>query len=321
MPIGWDTTGVPVLTWTLVAAGSVCLLLATLLARSGRRLALIRRDNRQLRSMVAHRMERPNVFSHEVRTPLALIQGAGELLLEETPGPLTGRQREFVETIVDNTAQMSALAENMLAEARVDAQLVELHRSQVEIRSLVRDAVNELRRLTHTPLELQNSGRRIVLAADANLLRQALWNLVNNAVRHAGEGAAVAVQVVESEGCVIISVSDDGTGMSETEREQLFRPFTGDLAAISEGHGTGLGMMVTQRVIAAHGGRVLVDTIAGRGTSVFCTIPLDSGTADPDASAPQAPTTASAGPDHDARVPAGPNPDRLATAPSQETPT
>ncbi|MDN5976605.1 sensor histidine kinase [Acidipropionibacterium jensenii] len=259
--------------WILLVVIAAGLVLTNLWIRSRRGLVLIRRDNEQLRTLVAHRMEHPNVFSHEVRTPLALIQGAAELLSEETPGPLTERQREFVETILDNTAQMSALAENMLAEARVDAQLVELHRSQVEIRGLVRDAVNELRRLTHTALEMQNSGRRILLAADANLLRQALWNLVNNAVRHAGEGAVVTVQVTESEGCVVICVSDDGAGMSQAEREQLFRPFTGDLTAM-ENHGTGLGMMVTQRVIEAHGGRVLVDTLAGRGTSIFCTIPI-----------------------------------------------
>lgn len=263
----------PAFLWILLIVIAAGLVMTDLWIRARRSLLLIRRDNQQLRALVAHRMERPNVFSHEVRTPLALIQGSAELLNEETPGPLTERQREFVETILDNTAQMSALAENMLAEARVDAQLVELHRSQVEIRGLVRDAVNELRRLTHTPLEMQNSGRRITLAADANLLRQALWNLVNNAVRHAGEGAVVTVQVAESEGYVIICVSDDGTGMSQAEREQLFRPFTGDLTAL-ESHGTGLGMMVTQRVIEAHGGRVLVDTLAGRGTSIFCTIPI-----------------------------------------------
>lgn len=262
--------------WTLVVLAGLCLVAVALWLVTRRRLALARRDNAALRTMVARRMERPNVFSHEVRTPLALIHGATELLLEETPGPLTDHQREFLETIADNTAQMSGLADNLLTEARVQSQLLTLHRTQVEVRALMRRTVADLRRFSRIPVELVDTGRRITVEADPNLLRQALWNLVGNAVRHAGDDACVSVEVGESEDTLVIAVSDDGAGMSDADRELLFRPFSADLrdAGDPSPHGTGLGMMVTQQIVAAHGGRVLVDTITGRGTTVFCTLPV-----------------------------------------------
>ena len=249
------TDRVHALVWVAAALGTLCAALSVLAIVLRRRLVLLRADNEYLRGAVRHRMERPQLFSHEVRTPLALIRGAAELLLEGAPGPLTERQREFIETIADNSAQMTQLSETMLTEARIEAQLLSLHRERIEIRSLVRQTISQLRHFTRIPIELDNTGPRIVLDGDPALLRQALWNLVNNAVRHAGPGAAITVQVTEA------------------ERARLFRPFSAPIGQ-DEGRGTGLGMLVAQRVVAAHGGRILVDTIDGRGTSILCALPL-----------------------------------------------
>ncbi|SPF69046.1 histidine kinase [Propionibacterium ruminifibrarum] len=261
------------LVWAVVLLGVACAGSGVLALVLRRRLTLLRADNEQLRSVVRRRMERPQIFSHEVRTPLALIRGATELLLEGTPGPLTERQREFVETIADNTAQMTQLSETMLTEARIEAQLLTLRRERVEVRSLVRQAVSELRHFTRIPIELDNTGARISLDGDPALLRQALWNLVNNAVRHAGPGATISVQVSEADETAVIAVTDDGAGMTDSDRARLFQPFSSPPGE-NDRHGTGLGMLVAQRVIAAHGGRLLIDTIDGRGTSILCALPL-----------------------------------------------
>lgn len=263
------------LVWAVVVLGLVCVALCVLALVLRRRLIRLRADNEQLRGAVRHRMERPQIFSHEVRTPLALIQGATELLLEGTPGPLTERQREFIETIADNTSQMTQLSETMLTEARIEAQLLTLHRERVEVRSLVRQTISELRHFTRIPIELDNTGARINLDGDPALLRQALWNLVNNAVRHAGPGATITVQVSEADETAVIAVTDDGAGMTESDRARLFQPFSSPPGE-NDKHGTGLGMLVAQRVVSAHGGRLLIDTIDGRGTSILCALPLGS---------------------------------------------
>ncbi|MBW3084282.1 Adaptive-response sensory-kinase SasA [Austwickia sp. TVS 96-490-7B] len=216
------------------------------------------------------RLERPSVFSHEVRTPLALIKGAAELLAEETPGPLNPRQREFVTTITSNAEQVIGMAEDLLTEARMSSRLFRLDRELLDIRSLASDTVRTLRRIHDVPIRLSGQGRPLYIEADRGLLRQALYNVVNNAARHAGPDVTITVEVTEADGQIVVAVSDDGSGMSAKDRETLFTPF-----AVGSSHrpGTGLGMMITESIVTEHGGRVLVDTVDGHGTTFFLTLP------------------------------------------------
>lgn len=254
----------------LAVLGFGCVILVLWLANLRRELADARSETEHLRELVKKRVERPNVFSHEVRTPLTLIKGAAELLAEETPGPLNDRQREFVGTIATNADQVISLAQDLLTEARLDSPLFDLHLDRLDLRKLVRQTVRDARRVHANPIRLDNTGAPLLLLADRALLGQALWNLLNNACRHAGAGATIAVSVSRGEGQAILAVSDDGAGMTPEERQGLFVPFAGN----AEKGGTGLGMMITERIITQHEGHLLVDTIPGRGTTVFITLPL-----------------------------------------------
>ncbi|MCA0295515.1 MAG: HAMP domain-containing histidine kinase [Actinobacteria bacterium] len=254
----------------LVVLAAGCVLLAVWLVTVRRELADARTETEHLRELVKKRVERPNVFSHEVRTPLTLIKGAAELLAEETPGPLTARQREFVDTIAGNADQVISLAQDLLTEARLDSPLFDLHLDRLDLRRLVRQTVRDARRVHPNPIRLDNAGAPLLLLADRALLGQALWNLLNNACRHAGTEATLTVSASRGEGQAVLAVSDDGAGMTPEERQGLFVPFAGN----AEMGGAGLGMMITERIIAQHDGHLLVDTIPGRGTTVFITLPL-----------------------------------------------
>lgn len=240
-------------------------------------LAATRRDLTRSRDALAHlrayheeRTQRPNVLSHELRTPLTVVQGSAELLLEESPGPLNDLQREFVSTIAENSHQVIEMANDLLEEARIESELFNMHVERVEVRGLVRECVHTLRRVHKAPIRLDSRGAPVHLVMDPALMRQAVTNLINNAARHAGEGVTITVSVLDGEETVTLAVSDDGGGMTQEERAALFVPFaTGG----SRRPGTGLGMMITQRIVELHGGRVLVDTIARRGTTVYLVLP------------------------------------------------
>ena len=162
------------------------------------------------------------------------------------------------------------MADDLLAEIRMESELFTLRPRRVEIRGLVRDNVAQMRRFHSVNIRLDNHGAPIHVRVDPRLMGQAIANVVNNAARHAGEGVSILVAVADSEDDVTISVSDNGAGMSAEERERLFVPFaTGG----SVRPGTGLGMMITQKIVELHGGRVLVDTIATRGTTFYLTLP------------------------------------------------
>lgn len=259
-------------------------LLAVLLAAAialGAALAVLLRSRSRARSTsTAHGCPDPEtpgarsgtaeakVLSHEIRTPLTLVKGAGELLAEETPGPLTAEQRYFVDTIVDNTSLVIGLAEGFLLEARVEGGELQLDRTAVDVRALVRETVLELRRIRRAELRLDSRGEPLVLELDRAMIRQVLWNLVNNAIRHAGPDAHVTVHVDATAEGATIAVADDGPGMDTEQRRDLF-------AAHTSGHRewTGLGMGVIERIVTAHGGRIVVDTLVQRGTRILVVLP------------------------------------------------
>ena len=259
--------------WWTAAFCSVALALivcAVLLARSQCSLQRTRGELARLRAFHEERMRRPNVLSHELRTPLTVVRGAAELLLDESAGPLNPDQRRFVQTIAENSNQVIEMASDLLAEASLESDLFNLRLEWVEMRQLVRECVAQLRRGHTSSIRMDNPGAPLRMQVDPRLMGQAVTNVVNNAARHAGEGVSILVRVTESEETITVSVSDDGTGMTPRDRALLFTPFaTGG----SRRPGTGLGMMITQRIVELHGGKVLVDTISRKGTTVFLTLP------------------------------------------------
>lgn len=261
-------------TWWVLAAATVALGASAIAgwARARtlrRRLEASRHEAERLRSLAQARASRSSVLSHEIRTPLALVKGAAELLAEQTPGPLNDRQRQFVDTITQNCQSMIAMAEDLLITARLEAQLFELHVERTDLRALVRQTVREMRRVHPGRILLDSRGAPLWLDVDRNLIRQVIWNLVNNAARHGGEGVVIVVRITEGDHDVLVSVSDDGPGMTPEERENLFVPF-GVGARTS---GTGLGMVITREIVDLHGGRIFVDTAARVGTVVLLSLP------------------------------------------------
>ncbi|MDE1656478.1 sensor histidine kinase [Actinotignum sanguinis] len=228
----------------------------------------------------------PAVVAHEMRTPLTLINGAAELLAEESPGPLTDHQRTFVDTIRENSAQAIDIAENFITNLKLSNSSVQLNLSPVDIRATVGAAARQLAQFSDVPLYVDASGGLLPISADRGLVRQLVWNLIANAARHAGEGATITVRIDEgSGGGALIEVTDNGAGIPDSEREKLFTPFA---TGTSRRPGSGIGMTVVQQIARIHGGKVMVDSARGRGTAVVVYLPA----APPQLPAPQETRTA-----------------------------
>lgn len=212
----------------------------------------------------------PSILAHEIRSPLTVLIGNSELLRDEAVGKLNDRQIEMVARIETNANLLRDMAEDFLMSTRLDAQLFELKIQTFDIVSLIRQVVNDLASIRQANLTVNRRGRPIWVQADRRLIRQALTNLINNAINHAGLEARITIRPYRNdEGCVI-EINDTGAGMSETEREQLFKPFT---TGNTGRPGAGLGMMITEKIIHLHQGKILVDSIAQHGTTIFVILP------------------------------------------------
>lgn len=257
--------------WILAATLAVLLATASLAWRLRRRRELLRAENERWRVLARERAARVAVVSHEVRTPVSLIGGACELLLDGAIGSLTRRQESLLDTIGSSPMRWASWP----------------GRCSPTPRSTRRSSGSTCQWSTRAgwpggpgsppalpePDHAVGPGAIPRLPGDRDLLRQALINLITNAARHAGEGVRIAVTVRPSDDGVLVTVSDDGTGMSAAERRELF---TKELAGTTD-TGTGLGMLITRRIVELHGGRCLIDTMADRGTAVVCALPRTAG--------------------------------------------
>ncbi|QLQ16820.1 MAG: HAMP domain-containing histidine kinase [Micropruina sp.] len=258
--------------WALVAALlALIAVLGVLLHRCWSDNATARREIGRLRDLAVRRADQVSVLSHEIRTPLALIKGSADLLVEESPGPLTDPQRRFVTTISASAEHLISLAEDLLIQARIEAGLFQVNLRRVELRGFLRSVVRELRQVHGGRVVLDVPGPPTRVMLDPQLIQQLITNLVNNALRHDPdpEGRAVVRgQVVE--GNVVLAISDHGPGMSEAERARLFERFRSSAAL---GEGTGIGLYICRHIAELHGGTVMVDTIAHHGTTMLVTFP------------------------------------------------
>jgi signal transduction histidine kinase len=258
--------------WVIaVAAGSGG---AAVTAGAARRTARRQRaELARLGELAERRAEQVAALSHELRTPLSMIKAAAELLLEQTPGPLTAAQDRFLQVIAQQCSQVIELSEGLLIQARIQAGLFTPQLEPIDISGLARDVVGAMRPLCDQrgqQITLDTPQVTRAIAADPTLVLQALTNLLSNASRFTSQGGSISVRVMEIDSGIAVYVTDDGAGMTREERRRLFRRFaTGRPLA----DGTGLGLVITKEVIEAHGGSIMVDTTAQRGTTFLFTLP------------------------------------------------
>ena len=215
--------------------------------------------------------------SHDLRTPLTSIRGYAELLRKGGFSNESDRRRALGR-IEHEAERMSVLVDDLLLLARLD-QGRPLAREVVELRPLVADAVDAVRAVEpqrHMSLDAQ---RAVFVQGDAGRIRQAIDNLLRNAVVHTPPVSAVAVKVVTVGSAVRLSVADEGPGLSPDEAERVFdRFFQADLSRT--GQGTGLGLSIVAAIAQSHGGRTWVESVVGVGSTFYFELPIDT-TADP----------------------------------------
>lgn len=226
----------------------------------------------QLRAHLELKADQVAALSHELRTPLSIIVGSAGVLADESSENLTPQQRRFAHSIASNAARVGTLAETLLTQARLEAGLFTLAPQQIEMRSYVRNAVAELRRVLGRDIAVDTPGPPLNLDVDAHLLRQVLDNLVLNAARADQNEGGLLVTLRNAEEVVILSIRDHGVGISDAARPRIFNRFSTTTTS-----GAGLGLYVCHQIIELHGGRILIDTLTGAGTSFFIVLPKRPG--------------------------------------------
>ena len=216
--------------------------------------------------------------SHELRTPLTAIQGFAETLLS---GALEDPQnnRHFVEIIRNHAARLSRLTDDLLKLSRIEAGKLDMDFQAVDLRALIGAAVESARgaasqrQLSLAIADVPRNLPRIL--GDANLLREVMRNLLDNAIQYTPAGGSISVSAERREGSVAITVADTGIGIPQADQVRIFERFYRvDAARSREVGGTGLGLAIAKHIVEAHGGQIWVESTVAEGSQFHFSLPV-----------------------------------------------
>ncbi len=237
----------------------------------GRGAVLVARDVTERKNYDQLRKEFVANVSHELRTPLTLIRGYVETLREGALGDAE-RAPGFLETIEKNVLRLGRLVDDLLELSRLESGGQVLKPRPVEARALLGKVLEDFRPLAEKKrqaLSLEADPGLEPFKADPDFLERAIRNLVDNAVKYAPEGGAVALQAGAEGDSVVFRVRDNGPGIPKADLPRLFERFYRvDKSRSRELGGTGLGLAIVKHIAQLHGGGVAVESEPGAG-SVF----------------------------------------------------
>lgn len=210
------------------------------------------------------------VISHELRTPLTAILGYTDLLEAGIDGPVNDGQKDRLRRIDHSTKHMVQLVEELIAYAQLEAGAETAVPESVDVRVALEGALQAIRgEAEEKGLEVRSEASvNGTFRTDPRMFRQVLSNLLTNAVKYTAEGF-VALRARTTDGALEVEIEDSGVGISEEDQERIFEAFwQAEHPNTRTYGGTGIGLSLTQRLVAALGGEVEVSSTFGEG-SVF----------------------------------------------------
>lgn len=238
------------------------------------------RANKNLQKLDKMKSEFLSIASHQLRTPISGIKGYLSMLLEGDFGPINETPKKIINDVYANTERLNGLVNDFLDVSRIERGKMVLEREPTDMPEMIEGVINTLKP------DAERKGLEVrflkpvktfkKVNVDANKLRQAYLNIIDNSIKYTPSGY-IEVKLSDFKQNFVVKIKDTGIGLAKGEADKLFRPFSRAHGS-SKYHttGTGLGLYVVRKVVEYHGGTVTVASPGkGKGTTFIITIPFD----------------------------------------------
>lgn len=244
-------------------------------------LLIILHDISKERMLDNLKVEFISVAAHQMRTPLAAIKWAFELLLASEDDKLAPELKKVAESGFDSTNRILRIINNFLEADAMESTDFNYLFAPVNIKKVIEDLLVEISieaRERGIELIFKNEDEEIpFVRADQERLFNVFQNLIENALKYTIDKGSIEIEVVTEEKNLLISVADSGIGIPQSEIKNIFtRFFRAQNAKKVETDGNGLGLYTSKKIIERHGGKIWFDTVEGSGTTFYFTLPLYS---------------------------------------------
>ncbi len=233
--------------------------------------AAIWAKNEQLRANILR------AISHDLRTPLTSISGNADNLLSNSKSFDESTKTQIYTDIYDDSMWLINLVENLLAVTRLEDGRMELRLSAELMDEVITEALHHVsRKSTLHNISVHSSEEFILAKMDAKLIVQVIINIVDNAIKYTPEGSNIIIETKKNGKTVIVSISDDGPGISDEAKKHVFEMFYSGANGIADSRRSlGLGLSLCKSIVNAHGGEISVSDNKPNGTVFSFTLPAE----------------------------------------------
>ncbi len=219
-----------------------------------------------------------SIVSHELKTPLTSIRGFVRLLAAERVGPVTEKQRHYLEVVLKQTESLTMLINDLLDLSKIEAGIIEVRHDMIRLGDVIRGVAQQLDNVAQEKgisLQVEIPDSLPAVDGDGERLGQVFMNLIHNAIKFTPEGGEVRIKASRMGEDCLVKVCDNGIGISAQDLPRIFDKFYQvDSSTTRQQSGTGLGLAITRQLITAHDGEIWVNSTRGKGTTFSITLPL-----------------------------------------------
>ncbi len=216
-------------------------------------------------------------ISHELRTPLTTIQNSVSNILAGVTGKVTPKTTQYLENMLKECSRLAGLVNDLLDMAKLEAGKMPINRSPADITAIlvkVADAYRPIAAEKNIELQFVVGQDISPVYVDHQRIHQVFTNLISNAVKYTEAGGKVTIHLQEQEDSVLVAVEDTGIGIPKEFLNSIFNKFYQVARKAGPGyHGCGLGLAICKELVAAHSGRLWVESQSGKGSKFFVTLP------------------------------------------------
>ncbi|WAC90215.1 sensor histidine kinase [Mycobacterium sp. Aquia_213] len=237
----------------------------------------LRRSNAKLKHLDEVKDEFMSMASHQLRTPLAGVKGNLSMVLEGDMGPLLPQQERVLQDAFTSSDRMAGLVADFLNVSRIQTGKFMIEKTSFDLRTVAEQEVDRLRQMAathHMKLQLNVEGDDFIVIADESKLRQVIMNFIDNAIYYSHPDTTVKINLVRTKEAIDLTVVDNGIGVPKAEQARLFKKFfRAKNARAQRPDGTGVGLFLAQKVVAAHHGTLIFSSKEGQGSTFGFSLP------------------------------------------------
>lgn len=236
------------------------------------RAATLRARTEEMRSSLL------SAVSHDLRTPLAAITGAGTMLRDGAVRLSAAQRADLLATITEEAERLERLVSNLLDMTRLESGAVKVKREWVPLEEMVVSALARLEsKLEQRPITVEIPGDLPLISVDPVLFEQVFLNLFENVAKYTPAGSPLDVSAREQSGAIVAEVADRGPGLRSGDESRVFEKFFRGSQTNGAGAGVGLGLAICRAIVESHGGTLSAENREGGGALFRITLPVVSG--------------------------------------------